>query len=78
MNLLSVDHCVCHKVTFKSLLPIVKDLKDCGVVNEQDILNGICEQASCSSDCGTCEPYIRLMIQTGKTSFSPITPNKKR
>ncbi|HCD53236.1 MAG TPA: hypothetical protein DEQ34_12355 [Balneolaceae bacterium] len=59
-----VTKCVCKKITFKEIkvyveehgVQDVEELRDAGV---------------CSSKCRMCDPYIRLMMETGETEFKP-------
>jgi bacterioferritin-associated ferredoxin len=58
---MGVTHCVCHNISFEQL----KRLAD-----EQRLdIDGLREQTKCCSGCGMCEPYVRLMLSTGKTRF---------
>lgn len=59
-----VDRCVCSGVTFAEL----KELHDKGLSLEE-----MQAQTGCSSACNMCEPYIRLMIDSGRTRFTPLT-----
>lgn len=31
------------------------------------------DTTKCASNCGMCEPYIRLMLQNGQTRFRPMS-----
>lgn len=60
-----VDRCICANITFASLKKLADErsltldqLKDC---------TGACTQ------CSMCEPYLRLMFETGRTTFVPLT-----
>ncbi|MDF1810532.1 MAG: hypothetical protein P1U42_12650 [Phycisphaerales bacterium] len=75
MNLLGVDRCVCHKISFATLIPIIESLKAEGISSESEIMEQLKAQSKCMSGCTMCEPYIRLVVHTGDTSFSPICPS---
>jgi bacterioferritin-associated ferredoxin len=30
--------------------------------------------SGCCTGCGTCEPYVRLMLETGATAFAVLSP----
>ena len=32
------------------------------------------EQTGCAERCGLCEPYVRAMLRTGRTSFRALDP----
>jgi bacterioferritin-associated ferredoxin len=60
-----VTRCVCHRLSFD-------DLK--AVAASQGIgYDELKRQTRCASGCGMCEPYIRLMLITGETSFRVLT-----
>lgn len=60
----TVDRCICHRRRFSDIkkycqehdISTVEELKDDGI---------------CSTDCGLCIPYIRVMLKTGRTAFKP-------
>jgi bacterioferritin-associated ferredoxin len=53
-----VRRCVCADVTFEELkLADVTSLEDAA------------ERFDVGIQCGTCRPYVELMIETGKTAF---------
>jgi NAD(P)H-nitrite reductase large subunit len=62
-----VDRCVCAEVTFRTLLELYKS----GV--ELDALK---ERTGCCTGCTTCEPYVRLTLKTGQTSFPVLSPRE--
>ena len=55
-----VDRCVCFGVTFAEILELHAEGLD---------LDEIAEQTGCTTDCGTCRPYVRLAIATGQTNL---------
>lgn len=60
-----VTRCVCHDVTFAELKSL------CAVVGpDQDALAA---RTGCGTGCGTCVPYIQLMLRTGRTEFPVMT-----
>ncbi len=59
-----VEQCICHKISFSKIKRIAeeKNLKTVEEIRELDI--------ACKK-CKLCEPYIKEMLKTGKTSFKP-------
>jgi bacterioferritin-associated ferredoxin len=62
---MSVSRCVCHQVTFADLQRIVLETE----CNFEELKS----KTGCCTDCGMCEPYVRLMLKTGQTRFEPMT-----
>ena len=60
-----VDRCVCHNIPFTEL----KRLVDAGTTS----LDQLAAAPKCCTGCGMCDPYVRLLIATGQTSF-PVLP----
>lgn len=60
-----VTHCVCKEISFDHLLETSREL---GLDFDQ-----LCDRTKCTTACGMCEPYIRLMLKTGQTSFKPMS-----
>lgn len=59
-----VDRCICHELTFTEIKQIAKER---GFTSFEEI-----QKAGISStSCKMCEPYVRAMLKTGKTSFVP-------
>ena len=59
-----VDQCICHEITFEEIEQIAKQK---GYTTIEEI-----QKAGISStSCKMCEPYIKAMLKTGKTSFVP-------
>ena len=54
-----VSRCVCQNITFEQL----KAIADASGAD----FNALCEKTGCCEGCGSCEPYIRLMLETGQT-----------
>ncbi|MEO1584938.1 MAG: (2Fe-2S)-binding protein [Planctomycetota bacterium] len=63
-----VDRCVCHTVPFTEL----KQLADAGT----DSFDDLSMETGCGTGCGMCEPYVRLMLKTGQTSFPVMPPHE--
>jgi len=56
-----VTMCVCFLMTFS-------ELKATGIVTVEEAA----ERFGCGTNCGTCRPYIELMLSTGETRFAVI------
>ena len=54
-----IRKCVCFDISFV-------DLKRSGCQTVEEIV----DMYGCTSGCGLCEPYIRLLLQTGQTEFA--------
>ncbi len=73
---MGVDRCVCHDVTFASLKILARQIEPRGATPAADpgvvdlTLRELRRMTGCTTGCGTCEPYIRLMLQTGRTRFT--------
>lgn len=61
-----VDRCVCVDVSFAAL----KRLRE----RERLDLAGLKARTGCCGGCTMCEPYVRLMLRTGRTEFAVLTP----
>jgi bacterioferritin-associated ferredoxin len=59
-----VDRCVCRSLPFESLKAIA-------AARSLDF-DGLKAATGCCTGCSLCEPYVRLMLQTGRTSFQPL------
>ncbi len=57
-----ISRCICHKITFEELLRIARE-KGLKTVEELQSEN------LGSTQCKLCEPYLKLMLETGRTSF---------
>lgn len=62
---LVVDRCVCADVTFDALAAMAR--RDPGTPLDLDTLR---RRTGCCAGCGLCEPYVRLMLRTGRTAFA--------
>lgn len=59
-----VDRCICHDISFTEIKKIAIEK---GYISIEEI-----QKAGVSStSCKMCEPYVKLMLETGKTSFVP-------
>jgi len=67
---MAVDRCVCYNVTFDRLLRLHRD--------EGLGLDALIERTGCTKGCGTCRPYIELMLRTGETDLPVIVQNTTR
>lgn len=65
-----VDRCVCHNLTFESL----KSIRD----REGLDFEGLRARTRCATGCRLCEPYIRLMIESGRTAFPVLSDGEVR
>lgn len=63
---MAVDRCVCFNVTFDELKTYA-DQHRCGLSDLRD-------RFGCGRGCAMCIPYIRAMLTTGQTTFSPQEP----
>ncbi len=70
-----VDRCVCHQVPFTTLNEMVRRGHDVETQSAEQIHAALSAKTKCSTGCGMCKPYILRMIETGQTSFPPITSN---
>ncbi len=61
-----VTRCVCHNVTFAQLWALAQ--------SGPRTLEALSAQTGCCTGCGLCKDYVRLMLLTGTTAFSPIHP----
>lgn len=59
-----VTHCICHG---RSLAELKKIAEDEGISE----IEGLIEKEYCSCGCRLCVPYIRMMLETGRTKFHP-------
>lgn len=65
-----VNRCICHQISFSDIKTIA-DARGLTTVHE------LKAEKICSTNCRLCEPYIRKLLQTGKTSFQPILEIEK-
>ncbi|NUQ68426.1 MAG: hypothetical protein HUU18_09125 [Phycisphaerales bacterium] len=60
---MSVDRCVCHNVTFATLLDLSRRVGPS--------LGALSAATGCGTSCGRCMPYILLTLKTGRTRWIP-------
>lgn len=58
---MAVTRCLCLNLTFVELHDLAQ--------REGLDFNGLRDRSRCCTGCGMCEPYVRVMLNTGKTSF---------
>jgi bacterioferritin-associated ferredoxin len=63
---LKVDRCVCFEVSFATLKAYA-DRTGCGP-------DELAARFGCGRGCGLCIPYIRRMLETGRTAFDLNPP----
>lgn len=61
-----VTHCICHDISLARLREIA--------AAERLELDALKQRTGCCTGCGLCEPYVRLMLRTGQTSFRVLSP----
>jgi bacterioferritin-associated ferredoxin len=71
MTPFKVTKCVCKKISFEE----IKQYCDEHGISEIEPLR---EQEICSTNCRMCDPYIRVMFETGETEFTPGAYLKNR
>jgi len=59
-----ITMCVCQGMPFERLLRLARE--------HQWTLEDIMRETACGAGCGLCRPYIRQMLETGKTAFTEI------
>ncbi len=62
---MAVDRCVCWDVPFEELRRLHE--------REGLDLDALSRRTGCCTGCGSCEPYVRLMLRTGRTRFPPMS-----
>lgn len=67
---MAVDRCICHNKPFEELLRIAREKNlDFAALSALTL---------CSTGCGMCEPYVRLMLTTGRTRFPVLSEMQVR
>ncbi len=59
-----VDRCICHNISFRQIKEIAEEK------GYHDIQELQAEKIS-STNCKLCQPYVKEVLRTGKTSFRP-------
>lgn len=62
---LPVTRCVCHELEFAALKDLAQTMNF-----DFDQLRA---WSGCCTGCGTCEPYVRLMLKSGQTRFAVLS-----
>lgn len=66
---MSVNRCICHDISFAEIREIA-DRENLSTIEE------LRKENICSISCKLCEPYIKEMLKSGRTSFEPgLVPN---
>lgn len=60
----TIDRCVCQRVLFSQLLPMVQEAAWS--------LEELVAQTGCGDQCGMCLPYLREMMARGATVFHEV------
>jgi bacterioferritin-associated ferredoxin len=63
---LPVTRCVCMELEFAELQRLAHTMS-------MDF-EALRAWSACCTGCGTCEPYVRLMLETGATAFAVLSP----
>ncbi|MGE3107517.1 MAG: bacterioferritin-associated ferredoxin [Phycisphaerales bacterium] len=58
-----VDRCICQSITFAALRELAR--------SRSLDLDGLKRETGCAMRCTLCEPYLKLMLRTGRTQFEP-------
>jgi bacterioferritin-associated ferredoxin len=67
---MAVDRCVCLDVSLRRIVA----LRDEHVWGFEEVRR----HTGCSTGCRMCEPYVRLALATGRTSFPVLTDGQVR
>lgn len=68
MAAVSVDRCICHELPFSHLLKVARD----GNLSFEELSL----QTGCSTGCGMCGPYVRLVLHTGRTRLPVLSESQ--
>lgn len=71
MNPLRVTKCICKKITFAEIFVYASKHN----ITEVELLR---ERGVCCTNCRMCEPYVRMTLENGQTSFEPGAYLKNR
>ena len=66
-----VDRCVCCERTFTELLEVARS---CGAETVEDLQRSV----EFGTGCGTCVPYVRIVLATGRTTLPLLDPAPQR
>lgn len=77
-----VTRCICHDITFAELRALSQQLAapegslPSRPIDASHTLEALQARTSCGTGCGTCIPYIKVMLKTGHTSLPVLTPQQ--
>lgn len=66
---MGVRACVCHELPFEWLLSLAR--------REGLAFEALRDRTGCCTSCSLCEPYVREMLESGRTDFEVKRPNPK-
>ncbi len=72
-----VDRCVCHKISFAQLKALDDQRAPDAPSTAEERLRALSRRTGAGTGCGTCVPYIELMLRTGQTVFD-VLPVERR
>lgn len=61
-----VTHCLCYDLSFEHLRALARE--------HHLTFEELQTRTKCSTGCTMCEPYVRLMLKTGRTSLPVLSP----
>lgn len=64
MSTVHVTRCVCRRLPFAALEPLVRE--------RAWTLDDIMRETGCGDQCGLCRPYLKRMLLTGETEFHEV------
>lgn len=67
---MTVDRCVCREKSFAELKSLAE--------REGLDFESLRDRTGCGASCGLCEPYVRLMLRSGRTSFPLLSEGEAR
>ena len=71
MTRFKVEKCICHNRSFE-------EIKELAEADGLDSVSELQQHNICSGNCGLCIPYVEMMLDTGKISFEPGEPYKRK
>ncbi len=75
---MGVTRCVCNCVTFQELIDLAQRLDPQRELSEDDLIEALAARTRCATGCGTCRPYIRVALRTGKASLPVMSTSQIR
>jgi len=67
---MAVTRCICHDVPFAELIGLAR--------REGLSLEALSERTGCGTGCGSCVPYIRVALASGKSDLPVMTATQLR